>query len=249
MSVKMPGSSQIAIHQYPCRSDNYGVLVHDEATGATALIDVPEEQATREAIETKGWTPTHIFLTHHHGDHVDGVGAIRSSYQVEIIGNAADAHRLPELTRQVNPGDTVMLGQTAFDVLDTPGHTVGHIAYVSAAEKVAFVGDTLFALGCGRMFEGTAQQLHHSLQKLAKLDPDTKIYCGHEYTQANARFAVAMDPDSSALADHARQIDGLRASGMPTVPTTLKKELALNPFLRAQSVEEFARLRAAKDSF
>ncbi len=239
----------VQIHQYPCRSDNYGVLVRDEATGATALIDVPEEMATREAIEATGWIPTHIFLTHHHGDHVDGVGAIRSSYQVEIIGNAADAHRLPKLTHPVSPGDSVMLGQTVFDVLDTPGHTVGHIAYVSAAEKVAFVGDTLFALGCGRMFEGTPDQFYGSLQKLAKLDPDTKIYCGHEYSQTNARFAVAMDPDSSALADHARQIDGLRASGMPTVPTTLKKELALNPFLKAHSVDEFARLRAAKDTF
>lgn len=239
----------VTCHLYACRSDNYGVLVRDDATGAVALIDVPEEMATREAIEDTGWTPTHIFLTHHHGDHIEGVGGIRSSYDVEVIGNATDAHRLPKLTRAVNPGESVMLGETAFEIIDTPGHTIGHIAYVSAAEKVAFVGDTLFALGCGRMFEGTPAQFHASLQALAKLDPETKIYCGHEYTQANARFAVAMDPHSSLLADHARQIDGLRAQGNPTVPTTLKKELAFNPFLRAKSVAEFAQLRAAKDSF
>lgn len=239
----------VSCHLYACRADNYGVLVRDEASGKVALIDVPEEMATREAIEETGWTPTHIFITHHHYDHVDGVGGIRSSYDVEVIGNAADAHRLPRLTHEVTPGDTVMLGQTAFEIIDTPGHTVGHIAYVSREEKLAFVADTLFALGCGRMFEGTPEQFHASLQKLAALDPETEIYFGHEYTLANARFAVAMDPNSSTLADHARQIEGLRAAGMPTVPTKLKTELAFNPFLRAKDAAEFAGLRSAKDSF
>ncbi|MFK7792439.1 MAG: hydroxyacylglutathione hydrolase [Devosiaceae bacterium] len=236
-------------HLYLCGSDNYGVLVRDDATGAVALIDVPDEMATREAIAQTDWTPTHIFLTHHHSDHVDGVGGIRSSYDVKVVGNEADSARLPRLTHPVNPGASVMLGQTRFEVIDTPGHTVGHIAYIARDEKLAFVGDTLFALGCGRMFEGTPQQFHASLQALAKLDPDTKIYCGHEYTQTNAQFALAMDPNSSALADHTRQIDGLRASGMPTIPTTLEKELAFNPFLKADSVDAFAKLRAAKDSF
>ncbi len=239
----------INCHLYPCRSDNYGVLVRDEATGQVALIDVPEEMATREAIEATGWTPTHIFITHHHGDHIDGVGGIRSSYDVEVVGNAADKARLPRLTRDVTPGDTVMLGETPFEIIDTPGHTVGHIAYVSRPEKTAFAGDTLFALGCGRLFEGTADQMHASLQTLAALDPETRIYCGHEYTLANARFAVAMDPDSSTLADHARQIEGRRAAGLPTIPTTLKTELAFNPFLRAKDAADFARLRAAKDNF
>lgn len=239
----------ISCHLYPCRSDNYGVLVRDDDTGNVALIDVPEEMATREAIETTGWAPTHIFITHHHGDHIEGVGGIRSSYDVEVVGNAADKARLPRLDRDVSPGDTVMLGQTPFEVIDTPGHTIGHIAYVSRPEKLAFVGDTLFALGCGRLFEGTAQQMYTSLQALGALDPETRIYCGHEYTLANARFAVAMDPDSSALADHARQIEGRRAADLPTLPTTLKTELAFNPFLRATDATDFARLRAAKDSF
>jgi hydroxyacylglutathione hydrolase len=239
----------VECHQYPCRSDNYGVLVRDSATGKTALIDVPDEMATRQAIDETGWAPTHIFLTHHHHDHIDGVGGIRSSFDVEVVGNETDASRLPRLDRPVHPGDTVMLGETAFDIIDTPGHTVGHIAYVAPADKLAFVADTLFALGCGRMFEGTPQQFFDSLQKLKALDPQTQIYCGHEYTQANARFAVAMDPDNSALADHARQIEAKRARGEPTVPTTLAIELAFNPFLRAIDVEDFARLRAAKDSF
>ena len=239
----------VECHQYPCRSDNYGVLVRDSATGKTALIDVPDEMATRQAIDETGWAPTHIFLTHHHHDHIDGVGGIRSTFDVEVVGNEADASRLPRLDRPVHPGDTVMLGETAFDIIDTPGHTVGHIAYVAPADKLAFVADTLFALGCGRMFEGTPQQFFDSLQKLKVLDPQTQIYCGHEYTLANARFAVAMDPDNSALADHARQIEAKRARGEPTVPTTLSIELAFNPFLRATDVENFARLRAAKDSF
>lgn len=239
----------IICHQYPCRSDNYGVLVHDEASGKTALIDVPDEMATRKAIEDTGWTPTHIFITHHHDDHIDGVGGIRSSFDVEVIGNAADAHRLPRLTREVNPGDSVMLGETAFQVIDTPGHTIGHIAYVSDEAKLAFVADTLFAMGCGRMFEGTPEQFYSSMQALAALDPDTLIYAGHEYTQSNMAFALSLDPDNEALKAHAEEINALRVAGKPTLPTTLATELALNPFLRATSVEEFGRLRAAKDAF
>lgn len=239
----------IACHLYPCRSDNYGVLVRDEATARTALIDVPDEMATRAAIDATGWTPTHIFLTHHHGDHIDGVGGIRSTFNVDVIGNAADAHRLPRLDREVHPGDEIMLGDTPFTVLDTPGHTIGHIAYVSAAERLAFVGDTLFALGCGRMFEGTARQFFTSLQALAALPDETRIYCGHEYTQANARFAVTMDAHNAALAAHAADIERLRAEGRPTVPTTLGIEKRFNPFLRAASADEFAHLRQAKDRF
>lgn len=239
----------ITCHQYPCRSDNYGVLVHDEATGQTALIDVPEEAATRQAIKDKGWTPTHIFITHHHADHIDGVGGIRSSFDVEVVGNAADAHRLPTLDRQVNSGDTVMLGQTGFKVIDTPGHTIGHIAYVSEEAKLAFVADVLFAMGCGRMFEGTQEQYFASMQKLAALDPQTLIYAGHEYTQSNMAFALSQDPDNAALKAHSDEIDALRAAGKPTLPTSLATELAFNPFLRAKSAQEFGKLRAAKDSF
>lgn len=239
----------VICHQYPCRDDNYGVLVHDEATGQTALIDVPEEMATRQAIEDTGWTPTHIFITHHHPDHIDGVGGIRSSFNVNVVGNAADAHRLPRLDTSVDPGDTVMLGETEFQVIDTPGHTIGHIAYVSKQAKLAFVADTLFAMGCGRMFEGTPQQFFASLQKLADLDPDTLIYAGHEYTQSNMAFALSLDPGNAALEVHNEEIDALRAAGKPTLPTKLATELALNPFLRAKSAEEFGRLRAAKDNF
>lgn len=239
----------ITCHQYPCRSDNYGVLVHDDATGKTALIDVPEEMATRKAIEDTGWTPTHIFITHHHPDHIDGVGAISSSFDVEVIGNAADAHRLPRLTRELNPGDSVMLGETAFQVIDTPGHTVGHIAYISEQAKLAFVADTLFAMGCGRMFEGTPEQFFATMQALAALDPETLIYAGHEYTQSNMAFALSLDPHNEALMAHSDEIDALRAAGQPTLPTKLATELALNPFLRAKSADEFGKLRAAKDNF
>lgn len=239
----------ITCHQYLCRSDNYGVLVHDDATGKTALIDVPEEMATRKAIEDTGWTPTHIFITHHHPDHIDGVGAIRSSFDVEVIGNAADAHRLPRLTQELNPGDSVMLGETAFQVIDTPGHTIGHIAYISEQAKLAFVADTLFAMGCGRMFEGTPEQFFASMQALAALDPETLIYAGHEYTQSNMAFALSLDPHNEVLKAHSGEIDALRAAGQPTLPTKLATELALNPFLRARSADEFGKLRAAKDNF
>lgn len=239
----------VRCHQYSCRDDNYGVLVHDEATGKTALIDVPEEMATRQAIDETGWAPTHIFITHHHADHIDGVGGIRSSFDVNVVGNAADAHRLPRLDTPVNPGDTVMLGQTAFEIIDTPGHTIGHIAYVSHQEKLALVADTLFAMGCGRMFEGTPEQFFASLQKLAALDPETLIYAGHEYTQSNMAFALSLDPDNEALQAHGAEIDALRAAGKPTLPTKLATELAFNPFLRASSADDFATLRAAKDRF
>ncbi len=239
----------VKCHVYPCRTDNYGVLVYDDATGQTALIDVPEEMATRRAIEQTGWVPTHIFITHHHGDHIDGVGGIRGSFDVEVVGNAADAQRLPRLDRAVKEGDQVALGETIFDVLDTPGHTVGHIAYVSKADKLAFVADTLFAMGCGRMFEGTPEQFFGSLQKLAALPPETKIYCGHEYTEANANFALSVDPNNAALASHVDAIKAARAVGKPTVPTQLDTELAFNPFMRAKTPEDFASLRRAKDNF
>ncbi|MBV6658383.1 MAG: hydroxyacylglutathione hydrolase [Devosiaceae bacterium] len=239
----------VSCHLYPCRSDNYGVLVRDESSGRVALIDVPEEAATRKAIAETGWTPTDIFITHHHRDHIDGVGGIRSSYDVRVVGNAADAQRLPRLDTAVRPGDTVTLGDAEFEVLDTPGHTVGHIAYISRTDKLAFVGDTLFALGCGRMFEGTPSQFFASLQVLAALDPETMIYCGHEYTEANARFAVHLSPDDDALLAHVDQIVQKRGQGLATVPTELTTELAFNPFLKAGTADAFAQLRAAKDHF
>ncbi|MEM6711908.1 MAG: hydroxyacylglutathione hydrolase [Pseudomonadota bacterium] len=236
-------------HLYLCRSDNYGVLIRDPASGAVALVDVPEEMATRRAIEATGWTPTHILITHHHDDHIDGVGGIRSSFDVSVVGNAADAHRLPRLDVEVSPGDTVAVGEMRFLVLDTPGHTVGHVAYVNEKDKIALVGDTLFALGCGRMAEGTPDQFHVSLQALAALDPQTLVFCGHEYTEANARFALTINPDDTALQAHAQRIVDTRARGEPTVPTRLADELTFNPFLKATDAANFARLRSAKDSF
>lgn len=239
----------LSCHLYPCRSDNYGVLVRDTASGAVAIIDVPEEMATRAAIQDTGWTPTHILLTHHHHDHIEGVGGIRSSFPVSVVGNGADAHRLPRLDQEVGGGDTFMLGDSAIDVLDVPGHTIGHIAFVSTSNKLAFVGDTLLALGCGRLFEGTPEQMFESLSKLASLDPDTMIYSGHEYTQANLKFAQSVDPHNEALQKRGQTINAQRARNEPTVPAKLCDELATNPFLRAPDAASFAKVRAAKDDF
>ncbi|MEM1288542.1 MAG: hydroxyacylglutathione hydrolase [Pseudomonadota bacterium] len=236
-------------HQYSCLEDNYGVLVRDESSGRVAVIDVPEEMATRQAIEQTGWEPTDIFLTHHHWDHIDGVGGIRSSFDVKVTGNAADARRLPKLDNAVHEGEIVSLGETEFQVIDTPGHTVGHIAYVSEAAKVGFVGDTLFSLGCGRMAEGSAAQFFDSLQKLSRLNPETNLYCGHEYTLTNARFALSLQPENKALSEVVRDINERRSQGKPTLPTTLAFECEFNPFLLARSAEEFASVRTAKDNF
>ncbi|MEM6382716.1 MAG: hydroxyacylglutathione hydrolase [Pseudomonadota bacterium] len=239
----------VSCHLYPCSSDNYGVLVHDDASERVAIVDVPDEMATRAALDATGWTPTDIWITHHHDDHIDGVGGIRMSFDVVVTGNHADAHRLPRLDHAAIPGATIMLGETPFEMIDTPGHTVGHVAYVSRTEKLAFVGDTLFALGCGRMFEGNAEQFHNSLQILAALDPQTSIYCGHEYTQANAAFALSLSANDDGLAAHVGQIAEKRGHGLPTIPTDLATELAFNPFLKAANAQEFASLRKAKDRF
>ncbi len=253
----------LQIEQFMCRSDNFGVLIHDPESGATASIDAPEEGPILEMLKRKGWVLTHIFITHHHYDHVDGVAALKQAYGAEIIGPAAEAERIAGIERAVSGGDRLSFGSDTVEVIDTPGHTAGHISYYFPDSGVAFTADTLFALGCGRLFERGPEVMLSSLKKLAALPPETRIYCGHEYTQANARFAVTVDPDNTALADRAREIDTLRAAGKPTLPTTIGRELETNPFLRwsdpairahlgmesATDAEVLAEIRKRKDNF
>lgn len=236
------------IHQFPCLSDNYGFLLRDGATGQVATVDTPDAEAILAALARTGWGRLDLILnTHWHPDHAGGNARLKAETGCEILG-PAEVARIAPLDRELAGGETVRLGETAFEVIATPGHTLGHIAYFSAAAGVAFVGDTLFALGCGRLFEGTAAQMWDSLQRLAQLPPDTRVYCAHEYTEANARFALSVD-DSAALRARAEAVSAARARGEPTVPTRIDVELATNPFLTVDGVEAFAARRAAKDAF
>ncbi len=224
-------AAEIAL--FTCLSDNFGVLIHDPATGATAAIDVPEAEPVLAAAKAKGWTISHILVTHHHPDHVQGIAAVKAATGARVIANAADKHRIPEVDEWVGPGGTASFGSFTADVIDTPGHTVGHIVYHFAAEKLLASGDTLFSMGCGRLFEGTPAQIWGALQVLRKLPADTKVYCGHEYTLSNARFALTVDPANAALKARAAEVETLREKGLATLPTTIGQELATNPFLRA----------------
>jgi hydroxyacylglutathione hydrolase len=251
----------LQIHQFPCLTDNYGFLVHDAASGATATIDTPDAPEILRQAEAKNWRITDIWNTHWHPDHAGGNAAIKAATGAHVTGPAEVERigRAPD--RIVVEGDEVKLGDTRARVLDVGGHTLGHIAYVLDAEKAAFVGDALFSLGCGRLFEGTARQMWESLQKIAALPDEATLYCAHEYTQSNARFAIAIDPDNKALQARVAEIDRLRAAGKPTVPMTLSVEKKTNPFLRAPTLkgaimlpnaedwEAFADLRARKDAF
>lgn len=251
------------IRQFPCLNDNYGFLIRDRATGAVATIDTPDANAINAALDAEGWRLTHILNTHHHWDHAGGNLALKDKWRCEIIGPRAEAARIPGLDRPVGEGDVVRFGDSRALVRDTPGHTSGHIIYYFAEDGVAFVGDTIFAMGCGRLFEGTPDEMWASLSKIAALPPETKLYCAHEYTQANASFALTVDPHNEDLRARARDIDRLRAQGIPTVPTTVAQELATNPFLRAEDkklqaalgmtgaapVDVFAEIRRRKDRF
>ncbi len=237
----------LIVKQFPCLSDNYGFLVRDSASGQTACIDTPDASEILAQLQTLGWDLDFIFNTHWHPDHAGGNTQVASATGAKVVG-PAEVTRISALDRTVVGGDVVELGASRFDVLDTGGHTLGHITYFNAKDEVAFVGDTLFALGCGRLFEGTADQMWASLQRLAKLPSATQVYCAHEYTAANARFALSVDSHSE-LAGRAAQIFATRARGEPTVPTSIGVELATNPFLRAKNVEAFAAMRAAKDVF
>ncbi len=247
----------------PCRSDNYAYLMRDSDSGHVALVDAPEAAPILAALADRDWPLDTILITHHHGDHVEGVAEIRGATGARVIGAAADAARLPPLDSAVHEGDTFALGALEAHVYDVSGHTVGHIAFHVPAAGAVFTADSLMTLGCGRLFEGTADMMWDSLSKLAALPAETLVYTGHEYTQANARFAVTVDPDNPDLKARVEEIDRLRAQGKPTVPTSLATELATNPFLRAadpairahlgmetaSDVQVFAEIRARKDRF
>jgi hydroxyacylglutathione hydrolase len=239
----------IAVRQFPCLADNYGFLVRDAATGAVATVDTPDAETILRELETSGWGRLDLVLnTHWHPDHAGGNARLKAETGAEIAG-PEEVRRIAPLDRVVAGGETVDLGETTFAVIATPGHTLGHVAYVSEADRAAFVGDTLFALGCGRLFEGTAEQMWGSLQRLAALPDDTRVWCAHEYTAANARFALSLGAPDPALAARAEAVFAARARGEPTVPTTVGLEKATNPFLRAANAEAFAAVRAAKDAF
>jgi hydroxyacylglutathione hydrolase len=243
------------VRQFACLEDNYGFLIRDQGTGKTATIDTPDADAILAELEKAGWGKLdYIFNTHWHPDHAGGNARLKEIFGCEIVG-PAEVTRIAPLDRTVAGGEMVMLGDTAFEVIATPGHTLGHIAYFSGKDGVAFVGDTIFAMGCGRLFEGTPEQMWSSLSNLAALPDDTRVYCAHEYTAANARFALSVDHDAGVKA-RADEIFAARERKEPTVPTTIGLEKATNPFLRAPGLvhaesdaQAFGQVRAAKDVF
>jgi hydroxyacylglutathione hydrolase len=254
----------MSIHQYLCLNDNYGALVHDSATGATACVDVPEAGPTLAALAERGWNLTDILITHHHADHIQGVPEVKAKFpKARIWGPAKDKARIPFLDHELKEGDTTRVGSLGAKVIETPGHTLGHIAYHFDEDDVAFCGDTLFSLGCGRVFETPHAVMWSSLMKLAALPGETRIYCGHEYTQANGRFAATVEPGNPVLKARIEEVARLRAERRATLPTAIAAELAANPFLRveepaiqaavgmtgAEPAAVFAELRARKDRF
>lgn len=236
------------VHLFPCRSDNYGFLARDRATGVVAAIDTPDAARILEELHALGWGGLDLILnTHWHPDHTEGNERLKAETGCEIVG-PEEVARVAPLDRIVADGDTVRIGDTALKVMATPGHTLGHVVYHDAADGLAFVGDTLFALGCGRLFEGTPEQMWDSLSRLATWPDETVIWCAHEYTAANARFAMSLD-DRPEMKSHAEAIFEARERGEPTVPTTIGTERRFNPFLRAGDAEAFAARRRAKDDF
>lgn len=254
----MPG---LDIEIFSCRSDNFGVLIHHPATGKTASIDAPEETPILSALSRRGWTLSHIFTTHHHGDHVEANLALKERFGAAITGPLNEASKIPGIDRKVGGGDRFDFAGHPVEVIETPGHTAGHICYHLPQTRMLFAADTLFALGCGRLFERPADVMWASLQKLMKLPDETAVYFGHEYTLSNARFALTVDPDNEALKARAAEIEILRREGRFTAPTTIGLEKATNPFLRpdapgirktlgmedASDAEVFAEIRKRKD--
>jgi hydroxyacylglutathione hydrolase len=241
--------SKLDIVRIAALSDNYIWLVHDPDSGETMVVDPAEADPVLAEAERRGWTISAIWNTHWHPDHTGGNAAIKQATGAPVIAPAAEAAKIPTADRLVAEGDTVMLGEHVAMVLETPAHTAGHITYHFADDAVAFTGDTLFAMGCGRLFEGTAAQMYANMQRLADLPPETSIYCAHEYTLSNARYARVAEPDNDAIADRLREVEKMRERGEATVPTTIALERATNPFMRAQSIEQFAERRASKDVF
>lgn len=226
---------KLDIHQFPCLKDNYGVLLHEAETGATAAIDAPDAAAVKAALDEKGWRLTHILVTHHHADHISGIPALKAETGAEVLGPLAEADRIPGIDKGVKEGDRIAIGAIGVRVLETPGHTIGHVTYWIPEASVAFAGDTLFAMGCGRVLEGSPEMMWSSLKRLSNLPRDTMIYCGHEYTEANARFALTIEPENKALVARAQAVEKARAEGLPTLPTRLGDELETNVFLRPYS--------------
>jgi hydroxyacylglutathione hydrolase len=254
----------LQFRQVSCLGDNYMVLVHDPADGTTLIVDVPDAAAAEAALAETGWRLTHILITHHHTDHVQGVPALKAATGAEVVGPAAEAARIAGLERTVVDGERFSCGGIRIEAISTPGHTLGQVSYYLPDAGVAFTGDTLFSLGCGRVFEGSMDEMWRSLLKLReRLPPQTKIYCGHEYTQANARFALSVDPHNLSLQARAKAVDVARAAGRPTLPTDMASERSANPFLRAddpalaaavglggaEPARVFAELRTRKDHF
>lgn len=246
-----------------CLSDNYAFLLRDHASGEVALIDVPEAEPILDELKSRSWTLSQVWLTHHHPDHVQGLGKVLEAHPAKVVGAASDAHRLPPLDHEVSEGDSVTLGSLTAKVFDVSGHTQGHIAFYVPEAATAFTADSLMALGCGRLFEGTPEQMWESMQKLRDLPGDTVICSGHEYTASNARFALTVDPENSDLISRIKDVEAARDAGRPTVPSTLSLEQKTNPFLRpddrslrahlgmqsAGDAEVFAEIRKRKDQF
>ena len=229
--------SEFQTHQFPCLSDNFGLLIRYGADGSAVAIDAPETKAVRDALSATGWRLTHILTTHHHADHVGGNLELKAATDCKIVGPRREAAKIPGIDTEIGGGERFRLGQFDVEVLDTPGHTLGHISYWLPAAKTACVGDTLFSLGCGRIIEGDPQMMWASLQRLMALPAATSFHCGHEYTQANARFALGLEPGNPDLVARADEVGALRAQGKPTLPATIGAELAANPFLRPHSPE------------
>ncbi|HZD89177.1 MAG TPA: hydroxyacylglutathione hydrolase [Pseudolabrys sp.] len=246
-----------------CLKDNYGVLLHDPDTGATAAIDAPEAAPIEAALDQTGWKLTDILVTHHHADHTGGIEALKAKYKCRVVAPAKEAGKIPAVDETVKQGDPVSVGKLAGTVLETPGHTLGHITYWFPQDHLAFVGDTLFSIGCGRVIEGTPEMMWKSLLKLRDLPNETRVYCGHEYTAANVRFALTVDQENSVLEARAAQVRQQIDEGEPTIPVTIGDEKLANPFLRADvadlaadigmaghpAAEVFAEIRGRKDKF
>ncbi len=254
--------SDLVIRQIPVLRDNYVYLLHDPESGATAVVDPAVAAPVLETLAETGWRLTHILNTHHHPDHTGGNAELKAATNCTIVGPRADRDRIPGIDIELGEGEEYALGTQRARIFDVPGHTRGHIAYWFPTSRALFCGDTLFIMGCGRLFEGTPEQMWRSLGKLRQLPPETRVYCAHEYTQSNARFALTVEPGNAALVESSRRVDAMRAEGRPTVPGTLAEELATNPFLRADqpslqmaagtpgdAVATFAAIRRRKDTF
>jgi len=239
----------VEIVRIPVLSDNYVWLVHEPESRETMVVDPSVAEPVLAEAEARGWRIGQIWNTHWHPDHTGGNQAIKDATGCLVTGPAAEAARIPTLDVQVAEGDTVTLGGIVADVIEVPAHTAGHIAFHLPSQELIFVGDTLFAMGCGRLFEGTAEQMHSNLQRLAQLPPQTRVYCAHEYTLSNGRFALSVEPQNEQLVQRMAQVEAARAAGEATVPTTIALERATNPFLRVSSADELAARRQAKDNF